>query len=96
MICDATDQLGEPGAAGDEREAQQMLAGDEQAAGADSEENDEDQRSPEGRGTRRGRRDRERQESDRIDKAERDDRERDRLQPELHAPHPAERPDLDR
>ena len=91
----AAGQLREPLAAGDERHRTEMLAGDEEAAGAEAEEHDEEQRQAEARGARRGRRDRERQEGDRVDEAERDDRKGDRLEPELDAAHPAQRADLD-
>ena len=85
----------EPGPTGDERHAHKVLAGDEDAAGADAEEHDQEQRPPEARGARRGRRDRKREERNRVDEAERDDRERDRLETELDAAHAAQRADLD-
>ena len=50
-----------------------------------------EQRQPEARRARRGRRDRQREKRDRVDEAERDDRERDRLEAELDAAHPAQR-----
>src|SRR5581483_3897279 len=77
------------------RHAHEVLAGDEDRAGADPEEDDEQKRIPEARRARRRRRDRERQEGDGVDEAERDDRQRDRLEAELDTRHPPERPDLD-
>src|SRR5258707_14903158 len=95
MTGDALGQPGEARTAGDERKPHEVPSADQEPAGADTEEDDQDQWDPEARRARRRGRDREREESDRVDQAERDDRESDRLEPELDAAHLAQRADLD-
>ena len=57
---------------------------------------DDDQKRPaKARRARRRRRDRQRQHRDRIDHPERDDRERDRLEPDADSAEPAQHSDLD-
>jgi hypothetical protein len=85
----------EAAAAAQERQSCQPAAHGEQQKAARAERDHDQQRPAEARRARRGRGDGERQHRDRVDHAERDDRQGDCLETDPDAAQPLQRPDLD-
>jgi len=82
-------------AAAKQRQADEPGARHQQRAAPEAESDDDEERPSEAGRARRGRRDRQGQHRDCVHHSERDDRERDRLEPDADPTEPAQRPDLD-